>query len=973
MIGILRMNTTQSAVSILLAVALLPLAALQPVLGAEAGSLPDLTVELGETNRCNGLSVTSGGDGANIPVIVGGQPARRMAGDRAIYLYVRVDHPAYTGGPRDLYAIVEVHDDAFTWLRVQYDKAGTAGDVADKYARSADSLLLTGAGGTRRGVFHLPAARLGHGQNGNTDFRLCGQGLAVRRITVTPRKPDQYEAGQAVDAASLRAMRVERPAGMELTFGNDATPADAALFKALSVTSVESYVDWAGVEPEEGQWDWSKWDKQVATLKAAGLKWVPFLVAGPAYATPLWFQRGPHSHVYRCLEHSRDTRVQSLFNPDWPRYVERFVKAFAGRYRDAGVIESVLLGITGIYGESIYPAGPEGGWTARLTGDYHNHHGWWAGDEFAAAAFRSAMKKKYGGIAALNTAWGASHADFAGVAPFLPDKAPGDRARADFVEWYQQAMTGWAAFWVRATRRAMPGTEIYLCTGGDGSPFLGADFTEQAKAIAPSGAGIRITNEGSDYAANFTITREVATATRHYRTFCGFEPASGVNSTGVVARIYNATASGARQLHYYTNNVLDNAAGLKNFRAHAGRLVPRRPRVDAALYVPRETWALAQDAVPRWYAIARSLRDLVDLDFVTRLSVTDGVLRGHRLLVLAEAPVLEPKAAAAIEQWVRRGGVLIAATRPGETIGGRLHDHEAWRARLFAGTADSVRKLAAPGRDASASQSPSRPETAIHQETTEAAAGLLKPALVGDAPAHWILEVGGVGDATWLWGDWNHSERLSTNGTMRWSGARPGVYLPVKPGADHTLRLTAGVPGHGIADDGDEVRVNGCVVGRLMKTGSQTCDFRVPAAILGDDAVARLEIAVKTWKPSDHGAKDERALGISIRRIELIRAGAGQAAPAAASLRYALDRQRLAPLTRSVGKGWTLLLPGLAGDAPVLGRALESFLCETPAYLTGVEPLAPADGRMDGSFATVTDEGVLRYNPADASIKQEPR
>ena len=42
--------------------------------------------------------------------------------------------------------------------------------------------------------------------------------------------------------------------------------------------------------------------------------------------------------------------------------IERFLRAFAERYRDTGVIEAVLLGITGIYGESIYPAGPEGHW-----------------------------------------------------------------------------------------------------------------------------------------------------------------------------------------------------------------------------------------------------------------------------------------------------------------------------------------------------------------------------------------------------------------------------------------------------------------------------------------------------------------------------------------------------------------------------------------------------------------------------------
>ena len=76
---------------------------------------------------------------------------------------------------------------------------------------------------------------------------------------VTPRRPAGYDPDQPLDPEVLRDIAVARPAGMELTFGNDAGPADAALFKALSVTSVESYVHWAGVEPEPGRWDWSKW------------------------------------------------------------------------------------------------------------------------------------------------------------------------------------------------------------------------------------------------------------------------------------------------------------------------------------------------------------------------------------------------------------------------------------------------------------------------------------------------------------------------------------------------------------------------------------------------------------------------------------------------------------------------------------------------------------------------------------------
>ena len=908
---------------------------------AEVVALPDLSIELGAQNTGTGLVVPSGGDGVNVAETIAGVPARRIQGEGSLYLYVGITHPAYAKGPFDLYVTVEAFDEAFAQIKLQYDRDVATPTIETKYSDGEGTLLFTGSQRWRRGIIYLPAARLGHGQNFNADFRLAARNLAVRRITVSPRKPEGYDPDQSIDAETLRSLRVNRAPGMELTFGNDASRTDAAIYAALSVTSVESYVDWAGVEPEENQWDWSKWDKQVATLKQADLKWVPFLIAGPAYATPLWFQRGPHSHYYRCLEHGRDSRVQSLFNPELRPWIKRFLKAFADRYRDSGVIESVLLGVTGIYGESIYPAGPEGGWTARLTGDYHNHAGWWAADRYAIAAFREAMQKKYATIAALNQAWKTGHASFADVTTFLPDRAASDRARADQAEWYQEAMTEWSLFWASATRRVFPETGIYLCTGGDGAPQLGADFTAQAKAVAAQHVGVRITNEGSDYAANFTLTREVATATSLYSTFCGFEPASHVDAKGVVARIYNAAASGARQLHYYTPNVLGDSAALLNFRSEINHLTPRQPRVSTALYLSRETWALDPGAVGRLSALARHLRDLVDVDFVTRLSVAHGVLRDKRALILAESPVLEPAAVEAIEQFVHAGGVLITATRPGETIGQKLYDQSAWWKLALA-----------------------------HEKATR---GLLLPKIQGSVPAHWTLNLGQSRDEDWLFGDWFSHERgleWATNATKRWSGARPGILLPVQPGADYTLRLTALLPALAVGKEGIEVWINNREVGKFAEPGKKVFELKVSASALGNESVARLELRCQAWRPSEHGGgKDARPLGIAVRQIEWVRAGAEQTLAANATLMLTLDPERLALLTRRVGNGWSVSLPGLAGNSNDLMKVLTALLRDTPDYLAGVRPLAPEDGRLDGIYTTTLKDGVLRFDAKQATIK----
>ena len=911
--------------------------ALGASLVVRAGDLPVISVELGATNVEHGLSLLQGGDGANEAVTAGGQSARRNAnaGARSLYLYVRVTDPAYAPGPRDVYVTVEVFDDRVDFLRLEYDKAVPDVTLRSKYSSLRSPTLLAKSGTWRGATFHLPDLRMGRGQNGGADFRLVAEGVAVRRVVVSSTPPAGFSE-DVVDAESLRMLKVERPRGMELTFGNDATPLDAALFSALGVSSIESYVDWAGVEPEEGKWDWSKWDKQVATLKAGKLKWVPFLIAGPAYATPLWFQQGPHSHVYRCLEHGRDSKVQSIFSPDLRPQIERFVRAFAKQYRDTGVIESLLLGVSGIYGESIYPAGPEGEWTAHLTGVYHNHHGWWAGDEFANAAFRKAMITKYGTIDSLNAAWGTKHPDFDAVKTFHPDSAAGDRARADFVEWYQEAMTAWATFWVKTVRDAFPDTEIYLCTGGNGDPSLGADFTAQARSIAPLRAGIRITNEGSSYDHNFTLTREVATATRLYGTFCGFEPASGVTPQGNVARIYNASASGARQLHCYNNNVVgnDERGAIDLFRERIGCLVPRTPRIDTAIYVPHETWAIRPQDEDIFFEFARKLRDITDHDFVTRQSIRDGVLKNHRTLFIAASRVLEPDIAATIEKWVQDdGGTLIVASQPGADIGSRLHDNTAWRQRMLA------------------------PATNC---------GPLFLPVCNNPPPRWLIAVGSNEDHDWIEGGWHGGEKTDgwhdgLPGTMRWTSTNAIILLPTQPGHDHTLHLSADIPDHALAKTPVTILINGTQIARIEKPGRYDQQIPVDTATAGTTTLARLQINTTPWKPTAHGhSNDTRTLGISVHRIEWHRRDAAQTPPATATLQRTPDTAAIARLTRHIGKGRTLNLPAILPDEETAIRAAATLLPDLP------------DARLDTRYATRTTDGLIWYNPADATITPTP-
>ena len=472
----------------------------------------------------------------------------------------------------------------------------------------------------------------------------------------------------------LFAQTSDKERQMYYTFGNDADETSAPIYKSLGVTSIESYVTWESVEgAAKDQWDWSKWDKQVKVLQDNGLKWVPFLILGPAYSTPNWFRAGSEHFPCRCLEHGIDSKIESLWNPNLPKWIDRFLGEFAKKYRDTGVIESVLLGIQGDYGEAIYSVSG-GGWTFNVPGEYHNHAGYWCDDPYALASFREFAGKRYGTVEAVNKAWGTSFesldkVDFPGrkeslaeIEKQLPPKTTEMRRRwLDFIEWYRASMTEWADWWMAVTRKHFPHTPIYLCTGGDAEPHHGSNFAEQCRVAAKHKAGVRITNEASDYATNFMITRWVASAGKHYGAYYGFEPAGGEDEKGIVARIYNATASGANQLHDYNPNVTRSQSRIDAQKAHIKYLFHTKPIVPVALWYPNVYLSL------HWSEFlhpASDFRDYTDFDYVDETMLRTGALNDYKVLVMIAGPIMETSDARLIAKWLQKGGRLIVMDVP---------------------------------------------------------------------------------------------------------------------------------------------------------------------------------------------------------------------------------------------------------------------------------------------------------------------
>ena len=889
-----------------------------------------LWIQLKEKNQGDGLSVSSGGDGANVAEVVAGSPCRRISGTKSLYLYVQADAARVTPGDHDVYVVVEYFDDKPQIARLEYDAAPVVRERNSLYTAAEDIILLGGSGEWQRAMVHLPHARLGHGQNFSADFRLMGAGIAVRRLEVLFAKPKGYHFG-GFDPAKLEKLRTHIGEGMELDLGCNASPGEAALYKMLGFNCVESYVLWQTVEDAgEGQWDWRQWDRQVEVLKQAGLKWAPLIVCGPAYSLPKWFRESNHSVPYVCLEHGEKSKIQSLWDPQFRYWVDRFIKAFAERYRDSGMLQLVRLGTTGIYGETLYPSGPTNGWTFIGTGLFHNHQGWWAGDTLAVQSFRESMRRHYGEIGALNGAWGTHYASFEEVVTRLPAHAPSARARLDFVNWYLDCMTEYSAFWDATARKYFPNTPIYQSLGGAGEPVLGADFSAQAKAAAPYRARLRVTNEASNYAANFAITREVISAARAFGLGFGLEPASRVSAEGNVARIYNATASGATHLFCYRDNVLQSQASLEIFRRYAPWLQRRSPEIQAALFLPKTSWELDDLCLARVLNAAQLLRERVDFEMLDRTTMQTPLAQRIKVVAVPDAPYADAGEIETLRRWVETGGILVARS----TAAGLL-------LRTPEGSDELRNTLLA---------------------TPPVSQRLVRPVIHGPAPRRFVVTIGSDHDERYLFGDWYGVESGGMisklpGAHMRWTSARAGCYLPSDPATSATLMVTANLQ-HPSLSGSNRVLVNGTLVGVLDKAGPQTWQLAVPKEILAGQSVAEVSFEIQTFQPTYK--QDSRALGLAVSAIELCANGAENEPAVSAPLGLEMDWSQAAPCVRRIGRGATMVVP--TQNLREFNEAVTAVMRYPERLILGAKGIEFPATEVEGLFATKLNDSVLYYN-----------
>jgi hypothetical protein len=591
------------------------------------------------------------------------QPEKKSPDDRVLYFDVSDDFAKALG--KDCYVVVEYHDNSYGWFGLNYD----AEKNAYACAASAGNVMLS-TNKDRQALFVLHDIKFKNEENGGTDFRLVIKGdILLKGITVSTAaaNADQYLA--------TVAPKIEERLGIgkdfEVCFGGydiskaEDTPGIVAaltqvlpVWRQLGVTSHEGYVRWGLIEREKGKYDFSAYDPIVQLYQKFGMKWVPFIILGPPYSLPNWYYKSNERVDSVCLEHNQKSDVQSIWNLNLAKYVDGFMRAFADHYKKSGVIESVILGISGNYGESIYCATGNQDWTNETHGEYHTHGGYWCGDEFAVKDYRQWLKKRFEtDIQKLNARWKTQFANFDAV---KPDANSQGMQFLDFVEWYRGSMTNWVEFWCKTTRKYFPTEDVYMVTGGHMPPEHGLDISAQAKICAKYRIGIRITNEATAYSINFPYTRLVASSCRFYGTYFGYEPAGMVDVSGIACRNFNDTSSGARHVHFYANLPTSEPARVEAWAKSAKFLQKRDPILECAVIYPFTAFTIAKTGVNTSKIL--TIRDITDVAWIDERMVRDGALDKFKVVCLIEGNVYPADVLDKIIEYVKNGGTLILST-----------------------------------------------------------------------------------------------------------------------------------------------------------------------------------------------------------------------------------------------------------------------------------------------------------------------
>ena len=384
---------------------------------------------------------------------------------------------------------------------------------------------------------------------------------------------------------------------------------------------------------------------------------------------PQWMVRSRKFVPLRCAEHNKPNGCFSHWSPHLLPWYEHCSRELSRRSRTTdSTLSAIYMGVHGDFGEAIYPQKMSELSPSGLRD--HQHDGFWCADRFARRSFVEFLKSRYPSLAALNSAWGTRYHRWTEARCPASSVCDSHRRWLDFVQWYHDSMTRYAASVARLTRSIFPHATLMLPLGGGVEPLTnGQDNSALPKAMKPFGVHVRSTAGGmthllhppaESFCRNYPVLKRIATACKLYGSPFWLESPypPKMKKEYVLGRIFEAISCGAKGYFDWSHNWL----GARDvYEQYKDIFVVRKPVVDVAVLFPLTHHRLATSSVypSRYWEACSRLRRISDYDVLDENLIRDGALDHYEILVMLEGNVIERAALRTIVRWLRKGGILL--------------------------------------------------------------------------------------------------------------------------------------------------------------------------------------------------------------------------------------------------------------------------------------------------------------------------
>ena len=365
---------------------------------------------------------------------------------------------------------------------------------------------------------------------------------------------------------------------------------------------VETRLVWNELEPEPGVYDFSRFERDIAKIKAKGLGVGVF----PWFQhPPKWFTEGVR---LKCPVHGDESTLLSLWDPDTLIGIyDRLYGELAKRYGD--VIDFVYVGIYGDYGEVTMPFGVK---HYHFSPPHHCRGCRWDADVFAQRSLRAAYEK--------------------------------EDTLMTYVNWRTDAMMDFTDRVCAVFRKHFPHTRAALPIGCKEERLTSAQIkSKSAKIAAKYNIIARWTGWclHNTFEASHTSTRRVSSAAQFYGAEFGLETPLFLSGETAPHALYEVMANNATIVHNDPGNIFRAFDVYQSMRDH-NKAVPFL--CDKAVFYPVEGEMLEKlDSYDAYKEECAKLRRYCDFEVADSYMLKDGYRKD--LIFLPGVPLLQETAA----------------------------------------------------------------------------------------------------------------------------------------------------------------------------------------------------------------------------------------------------------------------------------------------------------------------------------------